>query len=233
MTASSRSGTARARASTAPATCFRHANMAGTSPHGGVLALMGDDHTAESSTNAHQTEFHLRRRDDADPEPGRRAGDHRLRPVRLCPDPLRGVWVGLKCVKDNIEFDGLGRRLARPREDRHARRFHDAAGRPQHPPARSTILDQEERLQDHKRDAMLAFIARQQAQPHRSPPAAPNAKIGIITVGKILSRRAPGARRSRHRRGARQRSRPPPVQGRLPLAARPGRAEGLRATGST
>ena len=36
---------------------FRHANMAGTSPHGGVLALMGDDHTAESSTTAHQSEF--------------------------------------------------------------------------------------------------------------------------------------------------------------------------------
>jgi indolepyruvate ferredoxin oxidoreductase len=36
---------------------FRHANMAGTSRHGGVIALMGDDHTAESSTNAHQTEF--------------------------------------------------------------------------------------------------------------------------------------------------------------------------------
>jgi indolepyruvate ferredoxin oxidoreductase len=29
---------------------FRHANFAGTSKHGGVLALMGDDHTAESST---------------------------------------------------------------------------------------------------------------------------------------------------------------------------------------
>ena len=38
---------------------FRHANMAGTSPHGGVLALMGDDHTAESSTTAHQSEFHF------------------------------------------------------------------------------------------------------------------------------------------------------------------------------
>src|SRR5690606_3106687 len=35
---------------------FRHANLAGTAPHGGVLALMGDDHTAESSTNAHATE---------------------------------------------------------------------------------------------------------------------------------------------------------------------------------
>ena len=36
---------------------FRHANLAGTSPYGGVLALMGDDHTAESSTTAHQSEF--------------------------------------------------------------------------------------------------------------------------------------------------------------------------------
>ena len=29
---------------------FRHANFAGSAKHGGVLALMGDDHTAESST---------------------------------------------------------------------------------------------------------------------------------------------------------------------------------------
>ena len=36
---------------------FRHANHAGTSKHGGVLALMGDDHTCESSTSAHQSEF--------------------------------------------------------------------------------------------------------------------------------------------------------------------------------
>src|SRR3954447_16711420 len=38
---------------------FRHANFAGSSKHGGVLALMGDDHTAESSTTAHQSEFHF------------------------------------------------------------------------------------------------------------------------------------------------------------------------------
>src|SRR6202047_2734956 len=38
---------------------FRHANFAGTSRHGGVLALMGDDHTAESSTTAHQSEFNF------------------------------------------------------------------------------------------------------------------------------------------------------------------------------
>jgi hypothetical protein len=38
---------------------FRHANFAGTSKFGGVLALMGDDHTAESSTTAHQSEFNF------------------------------------------------------------------------------------------------------------------------------------------------------------------------------
>ncbi|MBV8662515.1 MAG: indolepyruvate ferredoxin oxidoreductase family protein, partial [Hyphomicrobiales bacterium] len=36
---------------------FRHANLAGSSRYGGVLALMGDDPTAESSTTAHQSEF--------------------------------------------------------------------------------------------------------------------------------------------------------------------------------
>ncbi len=35
---------------------FKHANYAGTSAHGGILALAGDDHMAKSSTTAHQSE---------------------------------------------------------------------------------------------------------------------------------------------------------------------------------
>jgi len=35
---------------------FKHANAAGTSPHGGVLALAGDDHGAKSSTLPHQSD---------------------------------------------------------------------------------------------------------------------------------------------------------------------------------
>jgi len=35
---------------------FKHANAAGTSKHGGVLALAGDDHAAKSSTLPHQSE---------------------------------------------------------------------------------------------------------------------------------------------------------------------------------
>src|SRR6202045_5526313 len=36
---------------------LKHANSAGTAPHGGVLAIAGDDHTCKSSTLAHQSEF--------------------------------------------------------------------------------------------------------------------------------------------------------------------------------
>src|SRR3989475_5556853 len=35
---------------------FKHANSAGTSKHGGVLVLAGDDHAAKSSTLPHQSE---------------------------------------------------------------------------------------------------------------------------------------------------------------------------------
>ncbi len=35
---------------------FKHANMAGTAKHGGVIAIAADDHVAKSSTAPHQSD---------------------------------------------------------------------------------------------------------------------------------------------------------------------------------
>jgi len=82
---------------------FRHANFAGTSKHGGVLALMGDDHTAESSTTAHQSEYHFV--DVMIPilNPGgvQEFLDYGLygwAMSRYC-----GTWVALKCMHETVE----------------------------------------------------------------------------------------------------------------------------------
>src|SRR5215217_2612354 len=82
---------------------FRHANHAGTSKHGGVLALMGDDHTCESSTSAHQSEFAFV---DAMMPVLNPAGVQEILDYGILGFALSryaGVWVGIKCVKDNIE----------------------------------------------------------------------------------------------------------------------------------
>ena len=63
---------------------FRHANMAGTSPHGGVLAIAGDDHSGESSTVVHASDVALMDAMIPVLAPARRAGDHRFRPAGLC-----------------------------------------------------------------------------------------------------------------------------------------------------
>ena len=82
---------------------FRHANLAGTSRHGGVLALMGDDHTCESSTTAHQSEFALV---DAMMPILNPAGAQEILDFGLYGWALSryaGIWAGLKLVKDNVE----------------------------------------------------------------------------------------------------------------------------------
>ncbi len=82
---------------------FRHANMAGSARHGGVLVLMGDDHTCESSTTAHQSEFALM--DALIPvfNPANVSEMISLGLHGFALSRYAGVWCGLKCVKDNVE----------------------------------------------------------------------------------------------------------------------------------
>jgi indolepyruvate ferredoxin oxidoreductase len=161
---------------------FRHANSAGTSKHGGVLALMGDDHTAESSTTAHQSEFHFL---DVmipilNPAGVQEIIDYGLygwAMSRYC-----GTWVALKCMHETVESTavveaGLDRvKIVTPSdfvmpEGGLNIRLND------------TILGQEARLHDYKRDAMLAFVRANRIN-RLITSGGPNAKIGIITTGK-------------------------------------------------
>lgn len=76
---------------------------AGGAAPGGVLALVGDDHTSESSTTCHQSEYALV---DAmmpvlHPADISEIVDFGLHGWAL--SRFAGLWVGLKCVKDNVE----------------------------------------------------------------------------------------------------------------------------------
>jgi len=161
---------------------FRHANFAGASKNGGVLALMGDDHTCESSTTAHQSEFHFV---DVMIPILNPAGVQELLDFGLhgfAMSRFAGVWVGIKCVKETIEstavVDGsLDRvKIAIPQDFKM-------------PPGGLNIrgldgaLSQEARLHDFKRDAMLAYVRANKLN-RIITSGGKNAKIGIITTGK-------------------------------------------------
>ncbi|HTP92331.1 MAG TPA: indolepyruvate ferredoxin oxidoreductase family protein, partial [Xanthobacteraceae bacterium] len=161
---------------------FRHANLAGTAKHGGVLALMGDDHTAESSTTAHQSEYHFI---DVmipilNPAGVQEVLDYGLYGWAM--SRFTGTWVALKSMHETIEstaaIDASLERInivtptdfAMPPGGLNIR-------------LNDPILAQEARLHDFKRDAMMAFVRANKlnriiTSGGRDP------KIGIITTGK-------------------------------------------------
>ena len=161
---------------------FRHANLSGTAKNGGVLALMGDDHTAESSTTAHQSEFHFV--DVMMPilNPGgvQEIIDYALYGWAM--SRFTGAWTALKCMHETVESTGvvdgsLDRiKLVTPTDFLMPEgglniRLVD------------TILGQEARLHDFKRDAMLAFVRANKLNKIVTS-GGRNPKIGVITTGK-------------------------------------------------
>ena len=136
---------------------FRHANFAGTSKHGGVLALMGDDHTAESSTTAHQSEFHFV---DVMIPILNPAGIQEIIDYGLygwAMSRFTGAWIALKCMHETVEttavVDGSLDRVKIVMPDD----FADAGRRAQHPPRRHHPRHGGA-AHDYKRDAMIAFV---------------------------------------------------------------------------
>src|SRR5512139_3836844 len=161
---------------------FRHANLAGSSRHGGVIALMGDDHTAESSTTAHQSEFHFVdvMMPILNPAGVQEIIDYALYGWAM--SRFTGAWAALKCMHETVESTGVvDGRLERIQLVTPTDFIMPEGGL--NIRLRDTFLGQEARLHDYKRDAMLAFVrANKLNKIITSGGRAP--KIGIITTGK-------------------------------------------------
>ncbi|HEX4927510.1 MAG TPA: indolepyruvate ferredoxin oxidoreductase family protein, partial [Burkholderiales bacterium] len=160
---------------------FKHANFAGTSKHGGVLVLAGDDHAAKSSTLPHQSDhqFSAAMMPVLYPSSVQEIIDLGLHGFAM--SRYSGCWVGFKCVSDTVESsasvygdadhvdivipddfplppDGLSIRWPDP------------------------FLATEARMQDYKIYAALHYCRANQL--NRIVIDSPRPRLGIITSGK-------------------------------------------------
>ncbi len=162
---------------------FKHANAAGTSRHGGVLVVAGDDHPAKSSTLPHQSDHILKACmiPALFPSSVQEVLDYGLHGWAM--SRYAGVWVGMKCITDIVEVsasvdvdphrvqillpqdfqlpaDGLNIRLP------------------------DTPLQQEARLLDYKLYAALAYARANQLNRELWQVPQRDARFGIMTSGK-------------------------------------------------
>jgi indolepyruvate ferredoxin oxidoreductase len=82
---------------------LKHANYAGTSPHGGVLALTGDDPGAKSSSIAHQSEHALVHCGMPILNPASVQEYLDLGLLGLAMSRFAGSWVAMKCLTDTVD----------------------------------------------------------------------------------------------------------------------------------
>ncbi|MCY4166930.1 MAG: indolepyruvate ferredoxin oxidoreductase family protein [Rhodobacter sp.] len=159
---------------------MRHANFAGTSRNGGVLMAMGDDHTGESSTTLHQSDWAMV---DAYMPVLSPAGVQEILDYGLYGFALgrfAGLWCGLKLMKDTVEttavVDGRPDRMSfvspefdMPDGGLNIRLIDDR-------------IPQEARMIDYKRFAAEAFARANRID--RRIHGTSGAKIGFVAAGK-------------------------------------------------
>ncbi len=166
---------------------FRHANLAGTAKHGGVLVLAGDDHTCKSSTTAHQTEYAFMD-----------YGIPVLNPANIqefldygilgwAASRYSGCWIAMKVVADNCDstasvyIDPERVQIKIPED------FALPAGglnirKASTPFITTQALEQEMLLHKYKLYAALAFARANHL--NKVMIDGPNRRFGIVTCGK-------------------------------------------------
>ncbi len=160
---------------------LKHANLFGTHPHGGVIALAGDDHIAKSSTTAHQSEFAFV---DAmvpilNPSGVQEFLDFGLYGFAM--SRYAGLWAGFICVTDTVDstatvdIDPDRVQIRLPAD------FEMPEGGPniRWP---DVWVEQEPRLHHVKLPAAVAFVRANRLD--RVTVGGPRRRIGIVTTGK-------------------------------------------------
>ncbi|MFM7849228.1 MAG: indolepyruvate ferredoxin oxidoreductase family protein [Rubrivivax sp.] len=136
---------------------FKHANMAGTSRHGGVIAVAGDDHVAKSSTAAHQSDHIFKACGLPVFFPSDVQGILDMGVHAFAMSRFSGVWAGMKTIQEVVEssssvtVDPARVRIVLPED------FVMPEGGV-HMRWPDTALEQEARLFDYKWYAALAYI---------------------------------------------------------------------------
>lgn len=160
---------------------FKHANLAGTSPHGGVLVVAGDDHAAKSSTAAHQSEHILKACGIPVlyPSTVQEYLDYGLHGIAL--SRYTGLWVSMKCVTDIVESGAVVEidpdRVKPVIPEDFVLPADGVSIRTPDP-----VLAQETRMNNYKWYAALAYARANKL--NQIIWDSPHAKIGIITAGK-------------------------------------------------
>ena len=163
---------------------FKHANMAGTTPWGGVIAVAGDDHVSKSSTAAHQSDHIFKACGTpvffpASVQEILDLGIHAFAMSRFS-----GIWSGMKTIQEIVESS------ATAMIDPERVQIHIPTDF-QMPPGGLHIrwpdhaLDQEARLFHYKWYAALAYIRANRLNYNVIEGA--NDRFGLIASGKAYN----------------------------------------------
>jgi indolepyruvate ferredoxin oxidoreductase len=160
---------------------LKHANAAGTSQHGGVLLLAGDDHGCQSSTLAHQSEQVLIAAMIPVINPATVQEYLDFGVIGIAMSRYSGCWVGFKTIAEAVEssasvaVDPLRVEIVLPPD-------YEMPSGGLNIRWPDTALEQERRLHGPKMDAVLAFA---RANPlDRLVFDPPKARFGIMATGK-------------------------------------------------
>jgi indolepyruvate ferredoxin oxidoreductase len=163
---------------------FKHANMAGTTPWGGVIAVAGDDHVAKSSTAAHQSDHIFKACGlpvffPATVQEILDLGLHAFAMSRYA-----GVWAGMKTIQEIVESSATAVIDPERVQIQWPTDFQMPPGGV-HIRWPDTALEQEARLFDYKWYAALAYIRANRL--NYNVIATPHDRFGIIASGKAYN----------------------------------------------